>query len=559
MTVKDQEIFKLQKEIERLKKSVKKQRYGLVWMNVSEAFEDDVENKLPVLKEVPNLAIKTDDGKPQHILIQGDNYHALTCLNYTHKEKIDVIYIDPPYNTGSDGFRYKDKRIISKFPDGTEVPKDHPFRHGYWLSFMEKRLELSKSLLKKNGVIFISIDDNELYQLKLLCDNIFGEQNFVANFVRKSKAGAGHDSGKVAIEFDYMLCYAKDYSALSFNKEKLDVDNDSKYRYSDKFVDFRGKYYLRDLDYKGNYNETGDYPIVTPDKTKIWAGGKKGKPNTWRWSKKKFEWGVENDFIVFKKVKDNWKVYIKQYQYVDNENKKRERIIPYRALIDFSNSAGSQELKKKLNQDIFNYPKPLGLIDFICDLSLGEKGIFLDFFAGSGTSGEAIIRSNKKNKRQFILCTNNESEICKKVCYPRIKNSIKEYGNSLKFYETLFIGKNNILNVNDEDKVELAHNAGELLAIAENTLELVKKTKYYQLFEDNLKKKYTAVYFREELDQFNKFIEAVKKLKKDTIVYVFSWGQDEFIEDFEYLKNVTIKTIPVPILEIYKNIYNLIN
>src|SRR3989338_8612416 len=174
------DIQKLKGEIERLKKAVKKQRYGLVWMQVPEAFEDYVENKLPILKEVPKLAIKTKDDKPTHILIEGDNYHALTCLNYTHKGKIDVIYIDPPYNTGSDGFRYKDKRIVDKFPDGTEVPKDHPFRHSYWLSFIKKRLELANDLLKDTGIIFISIDDNEFAQLKLLCDNIFDGENFIS-------------------------------------------------------------------------------------------------------------------------------------------------------------------------------------------------------------------------------------------------------------------------------------------------------------------------------------------------------------------------------------------
>jgi len=118
------------------------------------------------LTEVKEKAIKNKDGKPTHILIEGDNYHSLTCLNYTHKNKIDLIYIDPPYNTGSDGFRYKDKRVLDKYPDGSEVPKDHPLRHSYWLSFMSKRLELAKDLLSDSGLIFISIDDNELAQLK---------------------------------------------------------------------------------------------------------------------------------------------------------------------------------------------------------------------------------------------------------------------------------------------------------------------------------------------------------------------------------------------------------
>src|SRR4030042_7188109 len=183
MTDKEQKlqskIIALEKEIEKLKKSVKKKKYGLVWMDVPEAFENDLENKLPILTEIKDKAIINNDNKPTHILIEGDNYHALTCLNYTHKEKIDLIYIDPPYNTGSDGFRYKDKRLIDKFPDGQAVPKDHPFRHTYWLSFMRKRLELARNLLKNNGFIFISIDENEYSQLKLLCDEIFYESNFI--------------------------------------------------------------------------------------------------------------------------------------------------------------------------------------------------------------------------------------------------------------------------------------------------------------------------------------------------------------------------------------------
>ena len=166
------------------------------------------------------------------------------------------------------------------------------------------------------------------------------------------------------------------------------------------------------------------------------------------------------------------------------------------------------------------------------------------------------LEDNKEYQKVETFIENNEIKVI------GIKNANKKnegLGNSLKYYKTEFIGKNNILSATDEDKVELAHNAGELLAIAENTLELVKQTKYYQLFEDHLKEKYTAVYFREELDQFDKFVEVVQKLNKKTAVYVFSWGQDEFIEEFENLKNINVKTIPVPILEIYKNIYNLGN
>ena len=220
---KDNKIFKLEKENEKLKRELTKyakDHFGLLWLDVPEGFEDDVENKLPILEEVQKLAIKSKDDKPTHILIEGDNYHALTCLNYTHKGKVSVIYIDPPYNTGSDGFKYKDKRILDKYPDGTEVPIDHPLRHSYWLSFMKKRLELSKHLLKESGVIFISIDDNELAQLKLLCDEIFLPVNFISIVALRVSPPNGvkttHAKKTIIKEKEFLLVYAKNKDKVSF-------------------------------------------------------------------------------------------------------------------------------------------------------------------------------------------------------------------------------------------------------------------------------------------------------------------------------------------------------
>jgi len=174
----------------------------------------EAEQTVLTCEEIREKAIVNEDKKPTHILIEGDNYHALKCLNYTHRGKIDLIYIDPPYNTGSDGFRYKDKRFIKKFPDGTEVPKHHPFRHSYWLSFMSKRLELAKSLLSNKGMIFISIDDNEVSQLKLLCDKIFNGKNFVGQFTIQSNPRGAQASTYIADVHEYLLLYAKSYSQL---------------------------------------------------------------------------------------------------------------------------------------------------------------------------------------------------------------------------------------------------------------------------------------------------------------------------------------------------------
>lgn len=182
-------------------------RFGLHWIDVPEAFEAGGENAIPILEEVPELSITKDDGKPTHILIEGDNYHALTCLNYTHQGKVDVIYIDPPYNTGSDGFTYKDKRFLDKYPDGAKVPSNHPLRHSSWLSFMAKRLKLAKSLLSDRGVIFISIDDNEFSKLRELCDQIFDSTNFAAVFLWKRTDTPPSLSNKVRRKLEYVLCY----------------------------------------------------------------------------------------------------------------------------------------------------------------------------------------------------------------------------------------------------------------------------------------------------------------------------------------------------------------
>ena len=230
------QIAALQAEIEKLKnqqtKTIQREKYGLNWIDVPEEFDEKSKNSIPVLKEIKNKAIKNNDGKPTHILIEGDNYHALTCLNYTHAGKIDVIYIDPPYNTGSDGFTYKDARFMTEFPNGKTVPKDDPLRHSTWLSFMEKRLRLAKNLLSDKGVIFISIDDNEQANLKLLCDRIFGEKNFVTVIHVEMSATQGMkvkaaQKGNIVKNAEYILVYAQ--NERKKNAQKLLNDNRPEY------------------------------------------------------------------------------------------------------------------------------------------------------------------------------------------------------------------------------------------------------------------------------------------------------------------------------------------
>jgi adenine-specific DNA-methyltransferase len=279
----DNQISQLENEVARLNKKIakyeaielKQNRFGLVWLDVPEAFEDDVENKLPILEEIPKLAIKSDDEKPTHLLIEGDNYHALTCLNYTHKGKVDVIYIDPPYNTGSDGFKYKDKRILDKYPDGTEVPLDHPLRHSYWLSFMKKRLEIAKYLLRDTGIIFISIDDNEHAQLKLLCDEIFNENNFDGTITWEKRTKAQNtETAKEMLQSktEYILVYKNNPNKVKYN---LEVIGEKNYDLEDE----RGLYRLKlveemsALGMRGRHTMFFDIEGIKPRKGFQWKVG----------------------------------------------------------------------------------------------------------------------------------------------------------------------------------------------------------------------------------------------------------------------------------------------
>jgi adenine-specific DNA-methyltransferase len=354
----------------------------------------------------------------ENLVLKGDNLDSLKILKNHYSGQIKCIYIDPPYNTTNDDFVYPDKFDkeetevlgLANLNESDFARMDFSFKtkksHNGWLAFMYPRLLLARDLLSNDGVIFISIDDNEQANLKLLCDDVFGEENFVANMIRQEKAGSGHDSKGLAIEYDYIICYAKNALTTELNKEIVDVENDEKYKLEDEFVKERGKFYLRDLDFKGSYSQSLDYSITLPNGKEIWAGGKQGQPNTWRWSKKKFEWGIENKFIVFK----DEKVYIKQYQFVDNEGNKRERFLPFRALTKFLNSEGTQDLTALELNSVFSFPKSVNMIKYLLKISTSENDIILDFFAGSGTTGHAVMQLNAEDggKRKFILCQIDE-------------------------------------------------------------------------------------------------------------------------------------------------------
>ena len=420
------------KEMQLLKKQKK---YGLVWEDKTEDVVEQCKKELPVLKEDKGKEIKDDTGKPTNILIEGDNYHSLAILNYTHKGKIDVIYIDPPYNTGKDKeWRYNDKFIDS----------NDQFRHSKWLSMMDKRLRLAKNLLSEKGVIFISIDDNEQANLKLLCDKVFGEENFVTQIIWQSKTGAS-DAKTIDTTTEYILVYIQSPVGKSIFARNKDSFKRERYRFEDEYVKQRGPYYPDNLDRGGlRYSDKLNYPITCPDGQKTFPNGRVKFFNdgwTWKWGQEKVKWGIESGYIEFKKAKNKesgWSVYYKNYLYADNQGNLIERSAPKKNLItDIKTGEGSLALRNIFGGYAFQYPKPVRLIKTIVEyVNVDDDMIVLDFMAGSGTTGHAVLELNKEDggNRQFILCTNNENNngdknggIAESVCYPRIKKAMEGY------------------------------------------------------------------------------------------------------------------------------------
>ncbi|WQZ15344.1 site-specific DNA-methyltransferase [Helicobacter pylori] len=397
---------------------IKEEGYGLDFVGKKIALNQAFKKNNKILKPL-------NESTSKHILIKGDNLDALKILKQSYSEKIKMIYIDPPYNTKNKNFIYGDDFSQSneetlKQLDYSKEKLDYIKNlfgskcHSGWLSFMYPRLLLAKDLLKQDGVIFISIDDNEVAQLKLLCDEIFGEGNFVAEMPRLTKK-AGKSTNQIAKNHDYVLCYQKN----SINFKQIDI-NENDYPLKDEFYNERGGYKLnQNLDYNSlQYNKKMDYEIVIGNE-KFYAGGletyterQKGNFGTidwvWRWSKAKFDFGLANGFV---EVKNN-RIYTKTYTKAKISDSKPYKIEYFNrtkniSSIEFLDNKYSNDMSNKKLQSIFNvknifdYSKPVELISFLIDQTTEKGDIILDFFAGSGTTAHAVLESNKSDYQKL--------------------------------------------------------------------------------------------------------------------------------------------------------------
>ena len=553
----------------------KQKSFGLVYEDKKEDIVEECKNKAPILKPKIKFRIenkkdssKKEDGekeiieKPKHILIQGDNYHTLKVLNYTHKNKIDVIYIDPPYNTGNKDFIYND----------SFVDKEDAYRHSKWISFMEKRLVLARELLKDSGVIFISIDDNEQARLKLLCDEIFGEDNFVSNLIWKNKQGGGNDSSHFISEHEYVFVFAKNIKNLFIDIDRTSVVKDSNYP----FLDKDGYYGLVTLDKSSlGYVKSLDFEIKDKNENSYFPRNENGeKKFRWRWSKKTVE---ENfDELIFK----DGKVYTKFYKPKGFKSKTLLTEERFGRTV-----SGGLAIKDIFGDTIFSYSKPVQLLQHLLQISSKKDSIILDFFAGSGTTGHAVLELNaedNKNKagtgnRQVILSTNNgdeksEHKICEQVTYERMKRVMKGYknkkgenveglGGELEYFETDLIDVDNMERVNDKKKLAFTLEAGWVIAMKENTFNEIEKNDSYQIFEgvenvkSKTKNKTVAIYFKENLDKLKELESKIIK-KENVRLYIFSHYTNEFVSEYAEYKNIKVCDIPEPILKVYKGFNN---
>jgi len=596
----------LLKIIKQQEKELEHKKYGLVWDREREP-ENIVlkcQYNLPILKELKSKHIKTDNSD-DNILIEGDNYYALSVLNYTHKNKIDVIYIDPPYNTGENDFKYNDKF----------VDEENKYRHSKWLNFMEKRLNLAYNLLNDTGIIIIHIDEHELNNLQLLLINLFGQKNNLGTIIWNKKNPKG-DSKGVSIMHETVLCFAKNkekflelentlkrpkanaekilkkanqlfkklgknvipdeikevikpfnydkkvledfkitYNLELINKEFqnwLNRQEFSKGEKAYKFIDIKGKVYRGvSMAWPNKKKAPNDYfiPLIHPITNKpcpLPARGWRNPPNTMK--------KLLNDNLILFGIDENKQP---ERKYLLEENM-FENITSI-----YENASSDDDFFKDVNLE-FPYPKPINISKYLISTIHPNPKIVCDFFAGSGTTGHAVLELNSiyKTDINFILCTNNENNICTDITYPRLKKIITGYkttkdkiiiglNGNLKYFKTKLLKKSKSPSQN---KINLLNECSEMLCIKESIYNLIVQNYDYKIFQSNNKAKYLCVYFNTEDNTLDNFLNELKDIQNIKVVYMFSDTLEIDKTIFKGIKNITIETIPQKILNIYQDL-----
>jgi adenine-specific DNA-methyltransferase len=452
-----EELIKL---IQKQDDEIKNKEYGLVWDKEKEPEKVvlDCENNLPILKRIKEKEIKTNNSD-DNILIEGDNYHALSVLNYTHKGKIDVIYIDPPYNTGARDWKYNNNYVTD----------DDGYRHSKWLNMMEKRLELAKNLLKEDGIICVTIDDYELPNLWLLMNKIFKRENHLGTVTIRNYPSGRKTKRKLAQIHEYGLFFGRTQKS-SIKNIIVDIADKSHSYIQDKDGTWYSPTNLRkqgidsnakkeDGSFKDRYYPIYFDPISGKVSTKnkysieIWPIDPKNEKRIWRRSSEVIDEMYESGDLWCKHIKNNgYQIY---YKFKGGTSGEPPKSIWYDSVFSAS-EYGTRILMDVIGErEKFEYPKSLyAVMESIKVMSDNKNSIILDFFAGSGTTGQAVLELNQEDagNRKFILCTNNENNICEEVTYQRIRNVINGYNFKGKEKKTLIEQKltfSSLKNIDD--------------------------------------------------------------------------------------------------------------
>lgn len=529
-----------------------KKKYGLIWEEHEERVDKELETQIPTFEEIKDKEIVSNPDEKFNFLLEGDNLHSLYLLEKTHKEKIDVIYIDPPYNTGSKDFIYNDKIIDDE--DG--------YKHSKWLSFMNKRLQMAQRLLSDTGVIFISIDDNEIAQLKLLCDTIFNEINRISihhvqvRYAEKSLA----DGKSVKPVMEYVLVYAKDINKFKLNLPKEEY-TDASFLYE--IEELNSGVIVKDGNVTMQVFKPGEWQIKKKNESsqnllkETWVSGTiYSKMSYGQVVKRYIEPRYSSDglgclYKVIGRGDDGlgYRYYVgpskkgstrcKMYSGMPlsrvNEIKSNGgsfREVPISNLINYAADFGN--IRHEGNMTFNSGKKPVKMLKELINYHPNKNAVVLDFFAGSGSTAQAVLELNKEDNgnRQFILCTNNENNICEEITYKRIKNVITGYGkynplkSNLKYYRCTYFPR---INTETED----LHN--NLLINIKNLIQLENGIE----IDDNK----IRVYLNEdELDRFStneKELEICEKIYISSDILLTS-EQENIFEN----NNIEVYIIP---------------
>jgi adenine-specific DNA-methyltransferase len=473
-----------------IEKEINTRKFGLVFEEHREAIDETLETHIPVLTENKKLFI--DNGGQVNFLIEGDNLAALQLLLKTHRGRIDVIYIDPPYNTGAKDWKY----------DNDYVDENDMFRHSKWLSLMQKRLMLAKKLLKSNGVMIVTIDDYELPSITMLLEDLGAKTLGRVSICIKPEGRRQSKYFMEAHEYALFVSWGKSPSIrgldADFGLDFPEQDNISKFRWEglmrrdagreDRGSDYWYPFFIDKETAKISFSKTKYSIEVFPINTK-------GIERVWLWDKERAMQNVDELQAVIRQNKPT--VYYKRREM----NRVKPTTFWYGSKYN-ANAYGSRLLEKYVSNSGFNFPKSLYSVLDCCDLFLPEDGIALDFFAGSGTTGHAVLELNKmKGSRKFILCTNNENNICCDVTYKRIVNAIKKdnHSASLKYYKIDFVQISDKIYYEYSD--ELLKHIRELVEL-ENSINFIGNDKI------------AIILTEEEMDDFVTNIKKHKNCRK---------------------------------------------